>query len=95
MNIVVFGENTKRSIEKTLSILEEIPKEQIREVRKTHSFVVGILTNGDIIRSVTANESSRGIRFEEVHIDVLINRNIIDFIILPSCRENCKIHFFL
>lgn len=95
MNIVVFGENTKRSIEKALSILEEIPREQIKEIRKTSFSIVVMLANGDTLRTATANESSRGIRFEEVYIDRLIKQDIIDFIIFPCCNDCCKIHFFL
>lgn len=95
MNIVIFGENTKRSIEKALSILEEIPKEQIKEVRKTSFSIVADFINGDTLRTATANESSHGMRFEEVYIDSLIKQDIIDFIIFPCCNDCCKIHFFL
>lgn len=95
MNIVVFGKNIKRSIEKALSILEEIPKEQIKEIRKNSFSVVVDFINGDTLRTATANESSRGIRFEEVYIDRLIKQDIIDFIIFPCCNDCCKIHFFL
>lgn len=95
MNIVVFGENTKRSIEKAFSILEEIPKEQIKEVRKTSFSIVVEFINGDTLRTATANESSCGMRFEEVYIDSLIKQDIVDFIIFPQCDTNCKIHFFL
>ena len=95
MNIVVFGKNSKRSIEKAFSILEEIPKEQIKEIRKTSFSVVVDFINGDTLRTATANESSRGIRFEEVYIDRLIDQDIVDFIIFPCCNDCCKIHFFL
>ena len=95
MNIVIFGENTKRSIEKALSILEEIPREQIKEVRKTSFSIVVEFVDEGTLRTATANESSRGIRFEEVYIDSLIKQDIVDFIIFPHCNTNCKIHFFL
>lgn len=95
MNIIVFGETTKRAIEKALSILEEIPREQIKEVRKTSFSIVVEFIDGSTLRTVTANESSHGMRFEEVYIDSLIKQDIIDFIIFPHCNTNCKIHFFL
>ena len=95
MNTIVFGETTKRAIEKILSILEKIPKEQIKEVRKTSFSIIADFINGDTLRTATANESSKGIRFEEVYIDRLIEQNILDFIIFPCCNKNCKIHFFL
>ena len=95
MNSVIFGINSKRSIEKALSVLEEIPKEQIKEIRKTSFSIVATFINGDTLRTATANESSKGIRFEEVYIDRLIEQDIIDFIIFPHCNTNCKTHFFL
>ena len=94
MVTIVFGRNIQKASEKVLSIYENIPKEEILFTKKTSFSTMVFMKNGDVIKSATANDSSRGLKFDEVYIDGLISQGIIQNIILPACKKGCKVYYF-
>lgn len=66
-------------------IKEQIAKEDIVCLRKEGNYGCYCrLKNGDVIRTVRANENSKGLRNTKVFIEHGIDKEIVDCVIRPS-----------
>lgn len=94
MVTIIFGENRQRAFEKILSLYENIPKEEILLIKKSSFFIEIFLKNGDVIKTASANDSSRGLKFNIAYIDKFISQEIIQNVLLPFGKANCQIRYF-
>ena len=82
--IIVYGKTIKKSQCKLEDILNRIPYNEVKTVKKGRNDMEVILKNGDIYTVASGNESAKGFKWNYAYIDREISMDIFNNIILPS-----------
>lgn len=83
-NIIIYGATKERAFSKLQQILDKMEYGDVANVKKSSYEFVVVLKNDDVYRAVGASDIARGIKWQYAYIDSLINREMIDRVILPS-----------
>jgi len=83
MKILVYGVTRERARSKLQDLLDNFKHGDVNKVSKGYNDFVVELKNGDIYKTVTANDSSRGHKWDYAYIDNLIDVELTNNIIMP------------
>ena len=82
--IIIYGKTKDRANLKLQNILDNMLYSDVLQVKKSLNDFAVTTKNGDIYKTVTASDSSRGIKWHRAYIDKDIDEYILNNIILPS-----------
>ena len=84
MKIIVYGSTKEKAYDKLDELLSNIKYGDIEKVVKSKYEYTVILKNGCMYRAILASDSARGYKWQYAVIDKLIDKAMVDMVILPS-----------